>query len=79
MAGVVTVVFFMFNVLPGDPARMMGGNRMDSVTIANIQRDLGLDRPLPVQFAMYVNDLSPISLHDTVDRDHFLYLNSNHL
>ena len=77
MAGVVTVVFFMFNVLPGDPARMMGGNRMDSVTIANIQRDLGLDRPLPVQFAMYVNDLSPISLHDTVDRDHFLYLNSN--
>ena len=77
MAGVVTVVFFMFNVLPGDPARMMGGNRMDSVTIANIQRDLGLDRPLPVQFAMYVNDLSPISLHETVDRDHFLYLNND--
>jgi len=77
MAGVVTVVFFMFNVLPGDPARMMGGNRMDSVTIANIQRDLGLDRPLPVQFAMYVNDLSPISLHETVDDDHFLYLNND--
>ena len=77
MAGVVTVVFFMFNVLPGDPARMMGGNRMDSVTIANIQRDLGLDRALPVQFAMYVNDLSPISLHETVDRDHFLYLNND--
>ena len=43
MMGVVTVVFFMFNVMPGDPARMVGGNRMDSVTIANIHRDLGLD------------------------------------
>ena len=77
MAGVVTVVFFMFNVLPGDPARMMGGNRMDSVTIANIHRDLGLDRPLPIQFVMYLNDLSPISLHETKVDTHFLYLNKN--
>jgi len=77
MMGVVTVVFFMFNVLPGDPARMMGGNRMDSVTIANIHRDLGLDRPLPVQFAMYCNDLSPISVHELQDEDHFLFLPEN--
>ena len=77
LGGVVTVVFFMFNVLPGDPARMMGGNRMDSVTIANIHRDLGLDKPLPVQFAMYLNDLSPISFHETEERDHFLYLPDN--
>ena len=71
------MVFFMFNVLPGDPARMMGGNRMDSVTIANIHRDLGLDRPLPVQYVMYLNDLSPISLHETVDDEHFLFMPKN--
>ena len=34
MLGVVTLVFFLFNVLPGDPARMMLGGRADQESIA---------------------------------------------
>jgi peptide/nickel transport system permease protein len=73
LAGVVTVVFLLFNVLPGDPARMLMGQRADAESLRIIQKDLGLDQPLSKQFVMYINDLSPISVHDS-DPDHYLYL-----
>jgi len=69
LLGVISVVFFLFNVLPGDPARMMLGQRADKASIEAINKDLGLNQPLPVQFALYLNDLSPISLHNTSDVD----------
>ena len=73
LAGVVTVVFLLFNVLPGDPARMLMGQRADAESLKIIQKDLGLDQPLSRQFVMFLNDLSPISFHDT-DSEHYLYL-----
>jgi peptide/nickel transport system permease protein len=72
--GVVVVVFFLFNVLPGDPARMMLGQRADEESLKAINRDLGLDKPLTTQFSMYLNDLSPISIHNEVNENHHLYL-----
>jgi len=75
LAGVVTVVFLLFNVLPGDPARMLMGQRADAESLRIIQKDLGLDQPLSTQFVMYINDLSPISVHDT-DPEHYLYLDT---
>lgn len=71
--GVVTVVFLLFNVLPGDPARMLMGQRADEASLKIIQKDLGLDQPLSTQFVMYINDLSPVSVHDT-DPENYLYL-----
>lgn len=61
--GVLTVVFFIFNILPGDPARMMLGQRADQEAIDEINRELGLDKSLLYQYALYLNDLSPISYH----------------
>ncbi len=75
LAGVITVVFLLFNVLPGDPARMLMGQRADAESLKIIQKDLGLDQPLSKQFVMYLNDLSPISAHNT-DADHYLYLDN---
>jgi peptide/nickel transport system permease protein len=72
--GVIVVVFFLFNVLPGDPARMMLGQRADSASVVAINRDLGRDKPLPLQFVNYVNDLMPVSLHNTSDATSFWYL-----
>ena len=74
LLGVVTVVFFLFNVLPGDPARMMVGQRADEESLKAINRDLGLDKPLTTQFVMYINDLSPLSSHEKYDTEHYLYL-----
>ena len=63
--GVLTVVFFIFNVLPGDPARMMLGQRADQAAIEEINRELGLDKSIFYQYGLYLNDLSPISYHNT--------------
>ena len=61
--GVLTVVFFIFNILPGDPARMMLGQRADQAAVDEIKRELGMDRSILVQYAIYLNDLSPLSFH----------------
>lgn len=76
LAGVITIVFLLFNVLPGDPARMMMGQRADEESIRVIKKDLGLDKPLSTQFVMYLNDLSPISAHDR-NPEHYLYLDKD--
>ena len=61
--GVVTVIFLLFNVLPGDPARMMLDQREDSEQLLNIRKKYGFDKSLTTQYFYYLNDLSPLSLH----------------
>lgn len=75
LIGVITIVFLLFNVLPGDPARMMLGQRADIASVEAINKDLGRNKPLSVQFLMYINDLSPLSIHHPIQTDHYLYLN----
>lgn len=77
MFGVVTLVFFLFSVLPSDPARMMMGQRSDLETEEAIRKEMGLDLPLGVQYLAYLNDVSPLSWHKTADKDSFFYLNDN--
>lgn len=74
MLGVMTVVFFLFNVLPGDPARMMLGQRADMASVEAIRNELGLDKPLGIRFLAYINDLSPVSWHRHDNPEsHFYY------
>ncbi len=74
--GVITIVFLLFNVLPGDPARMMLGQRADISSIEAINRELGRDKPLHIQYFNYLNDLSPISCHSIADKKSTWYLNT---
>ncbi|SMC78867.1 ABC transporter permease [Pedobacter africanus] len=64
MAGVVVVVFILFNILPGDPARMTMGQRSDVSSLEAVRKEFGLDKSKPVQFFLYLNDLSPIGFHE---------------
>src|ERR1700712_1149761 len=73
MLGIVVVVFFLFNVLPVDPARMTQGQRADVQSLQAVRKEFGLDKPLPVQFAYYVNDLSPIGIHENTPDEHQRY------
>lgn len=61
--GVVSIIFFLFTVLPGDPARMMLDQKEDPEQLALIRKNLGLDQPVWKQYIYYLNDLSPISFH----------------
>jgi peptide/nickel transport system permease protein len=63
LLGVVAVIFLLFQILPGDPARMMLGQRADISSVEAIRKDLGLDRPKLTQFGNFLNDLSPVSVH----------------
>lgn len=73
--GVITLVFVLFNILPGDPARMMLGQRADISSVEAIHKDLGLDKPLLTQYFNFLNDLSPVSMHNNKDPESYWYLN----
>ena len=62
MAGVVVVVFFLFQGF-GDPSRLIMGQTADAATQENIRKELYLDQPKWKQFFLYVNDVSPIAVH----------------
>lgn len=74
LLGVVTTIFFLFNVLPGDPASVMLGQRANKEAIEAIHKDLGTDRALWKQYLNYMNDLSPVSLHNFKDKNSFRFL-----
>ena len=67
--GVVSLVFFLFNVLPGDPAQMMLGQNESPEQLALVQKKYGFDLPVSWQYLLYLNDLSPLSLHSTDQND----------
>lgn len=75
--GVVTVVFLLFNILPGDPARMMLGQRADNSSLEAIKKEMGLDRPLWKQYFKYINDLSPVSIHNSTNPGSYIYLDTD--
>ncbi|MFN8359265.1 MAG: ABC transporter permease [Candidatus Kapaibacterium sp.] len=56
--GVITVTFFINFVLPGDPARLMLGQRADQASITALRQQLGLDKPKIVQFGNFLVGLS---------------------
>lgn len=73
LAGVVVVVFVLFNILPGDPARMTMGQRSDVSSLEAVRKEFGLDKSKPVQFLLYLKDLSPISLHENTEENQQKY------
>ncbi len=76
LLGVVTLIFFLFNVLPGDPALMMVGQRADMASVEGIRKELGLDKPIYLQYIRYLNDLSPVSFHQSVKQDSYFYFDA---
>lgn len=53
LAIVAVLVFLFVHMLPGDPARLAAGQDADQQTVELVRAELGLDRPLPVQFGRY--------------------------
>lgn len=68
------MIFFLFNVLPGDPAQMMLGQNEDSNQLAIVKQKYGFDKPIGTQYLYYLNDLAPFSFHSTNQND-YTFLN----
>ncbi|HYW94706.1 MAG TPA: ABC transporter permease, partial [Bacteroidales bacterium] len=75
--GVVTLIFLLFNVLPGDPAQMMLGQRADLKNVQIIRQELGPDQPLYKQYLRYLNDLSFISVYQAANPDSYYFLDTD--
>ena len=67
--GVVTVIFLLFTLLPGDPAQMMLGQNESEEQLQVVRKKYGFDQPLYKQYMLYINDLSPISYHSKNPND----------
>ena len=80
--GIVLVVFFLFMVLPGDPARLTLGQRSDISTLQAINKEFGLDKPKGIQLLEYLDDLSPLSYTELNDENlakyHYIALLKTH-
>jgi len=62
LLGVAVIVFLMLRLLPGDPARVIAGVLASAEDVEHIRRQLGLDQPLVVQFALFLGGLLRLDL-----------------
>lgn len=58
MIGLVAVVFVMLRtVVPGDVAALLAGDQATAEQVEAMRREMGLDRPIPVQFGIFLGNL----------------------
>lgn len=57
LLGMVLIVFSLIHFIPGNPAQVMLGQQASKEAIAALTKELGLERPLPIQFFEYVKGL----------------------
>ncbi|MBU8880662.1 ABC transporter permease [Bacillus sp. FJAT-29790] len=57
LAGMTLVVFAIIHAIPGDPAQVILGQKATKEAIATLTRELGLDRPLYIQYFDYIKSL----------------------
>jgi len=55
--GVATVIFFVVQLAPGDPARLLLAPGVDEAVIAQTRANFGLDDPLPVRYAKWLGSM----------------------
>jgi peptide/nickel transport system permease protein len=62
MLGALVLVFVVMRVLPGDPAVSLLGTAATPEAVAALRQQLGVDRPLPEQFATYLLGIGRLDL-----------------
>src|ERR671928_1040532 len=61
LLGVVTVVFLALRLIPGDPAIALAGEKASEEQIERMREELGLKRPLAVQYVDFLGNM--LTLH----------------
>ncbi len=62
LIGISLLLFFMLRMLPGDPAQVLAGQMASQEDIELIRHQLGLDRPIHVQYAFFLGRLARFDL-----------------
>jgi ABC-type dipeptide/oligopeptide/nickel transport system permease component len=66
MLGVVTILFFVVRLIPGNPAQTLAGVGVQRESVEALERRLGFDKPLPIQYLNYVNNVIRGDLGDSL-------------
>ena len=66
MLGVATLVFSLIHLIPGDPVQVMLGEGARAADVADLRSQLGLDRPLPAQYADFMLQICRGSLGESI-------------
>jgi len=66
LLGVSVIVFLMLHLTPGDPAELLMGERASEEALQEIRAHLGLDKPLYVQYGMFLKQLMKGDLGETI-------------
>jgi peptide/nickel transport system permease protein len=64
--GVSIVVFFMVRAIPGDPAQIMLGQQATQEQVQQIRENMGLDKPIFVQYGLFLKDALRGDLGDSI-------------
>ena len=64
--GVSIIVFLMLHLTPGDPAELLLGERATEATLNEVREHLGLNKPLHVQYGLFLKRLSKGDLGETI-------------
>ena len=62
LTGVICLTFILFNIAPGDPARVQLGPSASQESVQALRKELGLDRPLWQQFVIHVRNVCTLNL-----------------
>jgi peptide/nickel transport system permease protein len=60
--GVTIITFILLHMLPGNPVRAILGPRASKADVASLTRQLGLNKPLPVQYLLWLWNLAHFNL-----------------
>ena len=58
LLGVATIVFVLMFLVPGDPARLLMGQHGDERVLESIRHEMGLDKPVYVQYVRFIGKLA---------------------
>lgn len=64
--GITLLLFFMLRLIPGDPASVMLGERATDAAVERINHELGLDRPIYIQYGYFLRELATLNLGTSI-------------
>ena len=77
LLGVITIVFSIYSIKPGDPATLSGGQQASKEVVDNIRKEWGIDQPIHIRYFQFLNDVSLISFYNTKKAESRFFYDEN--
>jgi peptide/nickel transport system permease protein len=72
IVGITIMTFVLTRLIPADPARAAAGAEASAEAVERLRTLMGLDRPLPVQYASYMRDLLALNFGRSIQTQRYV-------